>query len=622
MSPLDPALHARLEALLQVLDAAGTSSPVFAHLRLRTPRRELDVLLGTANRTFSRGTIIDWQAAPLAEVFFLFDENETYEIDEADRSITGVLLQKNVLTFEQGELVRVDTPKQRLIRTGVDWSEQPLEPARVLAPRPPEARKPFRSPLEVTLDPAQQRVVDLPPRENVLVLGEAGFGKTTVALHRLVALREKNLDFRAAVLVPTEGLKRLTELMLERRGIEDIEVSTYDAWASELSRSVFPDLPKRESSSHAAVTALKRHPALRPVLEQFIVSHPTPTFDEDRPTHSKHLARRADLELLFGERSTMQRVVDGAQGALRQTAVGDVAEHTRVQFLDSTEQAYSHVDRASLATVDGRSIDDGTPTEDAFTVDPEDHAVMFELERMRARASGRKPISLARYHCVMLDEAQEFAALELALIGRTLLPEGSVIVAGDAAQQVDPSSFFSGWAEVMRDVSAPQHTRAVLEVNYRCPPDVTALARSIIDPALPAPVAHPTIAVVTSPSLFHQAAWLGAALRDVQRVDPWASIAIICRTAEGAKAFARTVRHEVTPRIALDGLFDFKPGLILTCVAEVKGLEFDLIVVPDATATTFTESGDSRRALYVGVTRTTHRLTLASPGVLTRLVRL
>jgi DNA helicase IV len=274
-----------------------------------------------------------------------------------------------------------------------------------------------------------------------------------------------------------------------------------------------------------------------------------------------------------------------------------------------------------LTTSDGRSIDEGTPTEDAYSIDAEDHAVLFEIERLRAQATGTAPISLARYDCVMIDEAQEFAALELALIGRTVFQDGSLIVAGDAAQQVDPASFFVGWERVMQDLAAERHTRAVLDVNYRCPPDVTALARSIIDPALPGPSPHPTIAIAPASSVFHQATWLGAALRDVQRLDWWASIAIICRTAEGARAFARGVRHQVTPRLALDGLFDFKPGLILTCVAEVKGLEFDLIIVPDATASTFPDTGDSRRALYVGVTRTTHRLTLGAPGALSPLIR-
>ncbi len=620
---LDSTWQQRLDALGRDVAALDTGTPVHAHVRLRTARREAGVFLGNASRTFGEVTVVDWQAAPLAETFFLCDEGEAYEIEDHGRVIAGTVLEKHTLGFERGHLVRVDTPTQSFQRPDAAsaWQAVPLSPAPALELRPPEARKPFRSPLEVKLDAAQQRIVDLPPSMNALILGEAGFGKTTVALHRLVALREKNLEFAGAVLVPTEGLRRLTALMLERRGIEDVEVSTYDAWAARLSRREFVDLPKRESATKAAVTALKRHPALRPVLREFAQQRPEPTVDEERPTHSKQLARRADLEHLFGERTALQRVVDAAGGALRQTAVADVAEHTRVQFLDSTETQYAHVDRAALATVDGRAIDDGTPTEDAESVDAEDHAVLFELERLRAEAKGRPGLALEEYDCIVLDEAQEFASIELSLIGRTLKPTGCLIVAGDAAQQVDPSSFFSGWEAAMADLTSRPYERAVLEVNYRCPPDVTALARSIIDPALPRPSACPSVKTVVSPSLFHQAVWLGPALREAQVADRNASIAVICRTAEGAAAFAKAVRHDVSVKMALGGLFDFKPGITVTCVPEVKGLEFDLVVLPDASAVVYPETNEARRALYVAVTRTTHRLTVSTVGAVSSLLQ-
>jgi len=45
---------------------------------------------------------------------------------------------------------------------------------------------------------------------------------------------------------------------------------------------------------------------------------------------------------------------------------------------------------------------------------------------------------------VVLDETQEFAPLELALIGRALRPGGTLIVAGDEGQQVDPTAYFPG----------------------------------------------------------------------------------------------------------------------------------------------------------------------------------
>src|SRR5256885_16934959 len=67
------------------------------------------------------------------------------------------------------------------------------------------------------------------PRETVLILGEAGCGKTTVAVHRLRALRRAGSErFRAACIVPNEGLRRLTESLLHRLGLDDVET-----WRSE-----------------------------------------------------------------------------------------------------------------------------------------------------------------------------------------------------------------------------------------------------------------------------------------------------------------------------------------------------------------------------------------------------
>jgi hypothetical protein len=49
--------------------------------------------------------------------------------------------------------------------------------------------------------------------------------------------------------------------------------------------------------------------------------------------------------------------------------------------------------------------------------------------------------------------------------------------------------------------------------------------------------------------------------------------------------------------LALEGDFYFRPGLVVTSVAEVKGLEFDAVVVPDAGGAAFTSTPEARRAL-------------------------
>src|SRR5205823_10674324 len=87
--------------------------------------------------------------------------------------------------------------------------------------------------------------------------------------------------------------------------------------------------------------------------------------------------------------------------------------------------------------------------------------------------------SPSRFHCVLIDEAQEFSALELSLLGRCVARGGTLIVAGDAAQQVDPAANFRGWDATMRELGVRQHRTATLEVSYRCPPEVTEFARSL-----------------------------------------------------------------------------------------------------------------------------------------------
>jgi DNA helicase IV len=274
--------------------------------------------------------------------------------------------------------------------------------------------------------------------------------------------------------------------------------------------------------------------------------------------------------------------------------------------------AYAHVDLEARTAVDGRGLDDGTPLEDANSADAEDHAVLFELERLRSLSRGKPPMPLGAYDVVFIDEAQEFAPIELAVMARALRRGGVFVVAGDAAQQVDPTAVFTGWDGVLTELGVPKARQLRLEVNYRCPPDVTTLARHVLDPKVAlAPTPSVTWAPFAAP--FHLSVWLSDALRRLVGEDAAASVAVICRTPEAAKRVQQRLRG-ITTTLALNGDFPFKPGVVVTCVQEIKGLEFDLVVLPDAAATTWASTQDSRRGLYTAVTRASHRLVLAWAG--------
>jgi DNA helicase IV len=62
------------------------------------------------------------------------------------------------------------------------------------------------------------------------------------------------------------------------------------------------------------------------------------------------------------------------------------------------------------------------------------------------------------------------------------------------------------------------------------------------------------------------------------------------------------------------GEFSFEPGIDVAPVDDVKGLEFDYVVVADASAEAFPLRDEARRALHVAVTRASHQLLIASSG--------
>jgi DNA helicase II / ATP-dependent DNA helicase PcrA len=478
-------------------------------------------------------------------------------------------------------------------------------------PKAVHPRRARRTLLDVELDSVQREAARRPPGRAMLVLGEAGHGKTTVALHRTAHLYEAaGGRLRATFLVPGEGLRLLLQPLLTWLGA-DVAVSTYDAWALRQGRRAFGDLPRRLSrNASAGATRIKRDAALRPLLEE-LATRPPGVIDDDLdapPPATRALAHRGDLQHLFGDRRLMERLARSSSQGVGAHAIDEVLEHTRVQFGLRGERANAHVDRERLITVDARSLDHATPEEDAESVDAEDIAVLFELDRLRARLAGGKARRPRPFDLIVIDEAQELAPLELALIGRSLARSGTLVVAGDADQQTDPTVSFFGWEATMRELGALDFDTVTLEVGYRCPPEVVELARAVRDGRRVREVPFPWLRAHDERAL---AAAIAAEVGDVDSEEP---TCVIVRSAVFARRLSELLTGLVPRRLVLDGDFRPHPGVDVTTVDQVKGLEFERVIVADATAGAYPDTPAARRAMYVAVTRARRGLSFAGVG--------
>ncbi len=295
-SRVEPADRVRIQSQLDLLELAAPLLPrdptpfYLAHMRILSEGRRLDVLFTTirTRRNDARAIpdllVVDWQSSPLAEVFFSCREGQRVRLQTQERSMFVTVLESTVVAFNGASLVDLILPDGILSRriNGV-WERRPTASA-TFNPRPRSLRQRLPSLIDVTLDSAQERIVQLPAGRSVLVLGEAGHGKTTVALHRLAhLLRSSAKPQRGLIVVPVEGLCRLVESLLKHLRI-DVEVRVYEKWAARQARRAFRDIPHRESrDATCGVARLKRDSGLRAALATLAKRKPA-RIDDDEDT--------------------------------------------------------------------------------------------------------------------------------------------------------------------------------------------------------------------------------------------------------------------------------------------------------------------------------------------------
>jgi DNA helicase-2/ATP-dependent DNA helicase PcrA len=67
-------------------------------------------------------------------------------------------------------------------------------------------------------------------------------------------------------------------------------------------------------------------------------------------------------------------------------------------------------------------------------------------------------------------------------------------------------------------------------------------------------------------------------------------------------------------RLVVDQRFAFAPGIDIVEANQVKGLEFDYVIIVEVSARHYPDTGHHRRLLHVAATRAVHQLWLTCVG--------
>jgi DNA helicase-2/ATP-dependent DNA helicase PcrA len=627
----------RQSALLQQLRSARTvpqvelASPYFGHLRLREGRLTHDILLGKAPRMLSGVPIVDWRNAPISKIFYRYRQGEEYEEEVSGRLRNGEVAARRVVTIRDRALKRVESPEGVFEADGASedgWRQSRTEPPKLAggagaalrahdvkadehghlaSGRPAFTQRADKHLADIAglIDPEQFELITRPSIGYLVIRGTAGSGKTTVALHRIAFLAYENpaIDSQETlVVVFSPALRDYVSHVLPALQVERVQVRTFEEWSKDQVQRLLPRLPRRlREITPAIVLRTKFHPAMMKALEQ-------------------HVAR-------VPGRGDARQVTDDWASVLSDPALINEV------FAREAPDAFSTDELERACTYNRARHEELTawlhnePGVDA-ELDEADLPLLLRAWQLRA-GSLPGPGGALRYRHVVIDEVQDFSPLEVRVLLGCMRKESSITLAGDTQQHLVEHGGFRSWSEFLQQLGLEGTEVSTLDVSYRCTHEIASFALAVLGDLREDTTPPKTVRSGPPVELFrftdHGAAVasLSDALKDLVAQEPLASVALLTPSKELSRVYFNGLQTSEVPRVRIveHQNFTFAPGIEVTEVEQVKGLEFDYVVLLEASATSYPDTAGSRRRLHVGATRAIHQLWLTSVGTPAAAVR-
>ena len=267
--------------------------------------------------------------------------------------------------------------------------------------------------------------------------------------------------------------------------------------------------------------------------------------------------------------------------------------------------------------IDGVKIDHGGPENH---LDPHDDALLLKLTQLKY---GGLPIAGSQrsvtYEHVVVDEAQDLSPTDIGVLRGALTKRESMTLAGDTAQKLIFDNGFDSWDRMLEDVGISGVKIDQLKVSYRSTKPVVEFSRHVLGPlADPNPPEVPRDGAPVEQFHFgstgEAVAFLGAQLRSLVLRERKANVAVVSRFAALADMYYDGLRRSEVPAVRrVHGKdFSFSPGIDVVDVTQIKGLEYDYVILVEVNDNIYPERKEARHLLHIAATRAVHQLWVLS----------
>ena len=625
------------------------NKPFFGVFTMGTGRRDVEYRLGEQN--IPSEYIIDWRH-PLASAYY----QQTGQVFSSEGGryvkVSGTILRKAAVEIERRTIT------QCIVQT-LEGTERVVSGPNGFehAQGASASSEGGLGELRALLTETQHRLVVTSRQRPLIVRGRAGSGKTSVALHRVAQLTyagndpgERAVDPAGVLVVMfNRALKTFTENLMAPLGLQDARIDTFHGWALEaIQRGYRGKLQIDTVSAPGDRTAaeLKKHIGMLAAIDAYVL--------RQTARADAYLRQRLAPYGVLGK-SWMQRWSTSNGPLVRRlirlrTAV--LAERNAATGLDAKRLTQVHklfsaavsrtilykedlllllTDAALLRThLDGVSESDlatlaanqrevsrrgGSARRSGPSIRFSDFALLLRLMQVK---NGGLPDggdeSVYRYEHVVIDEVQDFGGVELAVMLDAIEGRTGVTIVGDLNQKIVPSADFVGWDGLAAQLGIEIGEVYELEVGHRSTRPIMALADFLVgeetSPGRAGPV--PTFTRVESEDALQ--AGIAEAVRQSLTERERAHVVVVTRHQVAAAPLADVLAAElegVCPvRVGHNKTFVFEPGVTVTNYRQIKGLEFDTVILVEPSEAHYPNHLEGKRNLYTTITRAQNRVVL------------
>ncbi len=253
-------------------------------------------------------------------------------------------------------------------------------------------------------------------------------------------------------------------------------------------------------------------------------------------------------------------------------------------------------------------------------VEPEDVAPIA-LIALRAH-----PIERMDIRHIVIDEAQDFSLAEFLLL-RRMTHNAPMTVVGDLMQGIRSWRGLTDWRTLTDNLLGGKAVTHALVTSYRNTVEImnTALRVAAKRPVPGQTEVKPVLRHGPAPEIIafskpaEQAAQIERLIRGWQS-DNIKTIAVIDRTDVQLKALLRALPADLNARTLDVNGEQYEGGVLLARAGDIKGFEFDGVIIANASEERFPDTELDARLLYVCLTRPLHRLACLYEKTLTPLL--